>query len=83
MSAIERVNKIEAMRHLLRDYFQDIFELAETNPEVFGENADWAASDPKAFATYQTNSYRKILKSRKTDEVFKLYREHLADLQEN
>jgi len=82
MAAIKTINKIEAMQRLLKDYFEDVLELAESDPRAFGEQSDWAASDPKAFAAHQTHSYRKILQSKKTDELFKMYGEYLEDKRE-
>jgi predicted DNA-binding protein (MmcQ/YjbR family) len=75
---LKKLNKAEAVRTLLSAYHEDILELIEIDPKVFSD-PDWATSDPRAFAAYQTNQYRKVLKLKSSEEIFALLHEQIKD----
>lgn len=64
---------------LVQAYRDEVKELAETTPNIFGESAAMADADPTHFACHRAALYRDILASKSLAELEALYREVCAD----
>ena len=76
--SIVAMTKQELINRLLADYFKELYDLAKSNPEVFGDDK-WASENPKDFAIKQSENYKDALTKKKVAELRVLYREHIQD----
>lgn len=82
MRRIRQVSRTKMINALLKDYYEETYELAQTNPKCFGNSETIATKDPKSFAKSYAKDYRQVLMSRERDYLEILYANFVRDNEE-
>jgi len=64
---------------LVRAYYDEVMELAETEPAAFGDSAEPAESYPQQFAKSKALLYKDVLAAMPMDTLGHLYQEWLTE----
>ena len=82
MLRIRQVSRTKMINALLKEYYEETLEQAQTNPKSFGGNSDVAEEDPNALAKLYAKDYRKALMSRQRESLEILYANYIKDAEE-
>lgn len=82
MQRIRRVSRTKMINALLKEYYEETLEQAQTNPNSFGDKSDVAEEEPTVLAKLYAKDYRKALMSRPRESLEILYANFVKDAEE-
>lgn len=80
---VKRTSKTNIINALIKDYYEETLEQAQTNPKSFGDNTSIAEEDPKILAKQYTKDFRQALNLRDREALELLYANLLKEHEES
>lgn len=67
---------------LLKEYYDETLEEAQSNPRSFGDDSPSAEEDPRALARHYTENFRDALNQKERKYLEYLFANHIKDHEE-